>query len=69
MSDGRGQPRGKKERVQCAHCGRIIAARLPRLWDGSLLLPYLHSDGPSRCPGSFQEGRIVRRTVQEGEGT
>lgn len=57
----RGHPPGKHERLVCAHCGRVIASRVPRGGDGSLLIPYLHSDGRSRCIGSFQSGRPIAR--------
>ena len=59
----------KRERVRCAKCGRIVAARQPKLGDGSVLLPYRHKalDGGrgSTCIGSFQDAIIVLNRLKE----
>ncbi len=61
----------KHERMRCAVCGRIVAARQPKLGDGSALLPYRHKalDGGrgSVCIGSFQDAIIAQAAPTEGE--
>lgn len=49
------------EKVECAICGRVIAGRIPKDGDGSMLIPHRHIDPKwgNSCSGRFFEGLIL----------
>lgn len=59
------QKKSKREMVRCSNCGRIIAGKIPKGGDGSVLIPYRHTryntvaQMSEECPGTLAFGLPV----------